>query len=122
MGVVLMKLFDSELKVMQVLWENGDTSAKDIAAVLGKQVGWSKTTTYTVIKKCIDKGAVSRTDPNFICHAEVSLDEAREYETDELIIRMYNGSADMLAASLLSSDRLSKEEIGRLKELVNKLR
>lgn len=50
MGVVLMKLFDSELKVMQVLWENGDTSAKDIAAVLGKQVGWSKTTTYTVIK------------------------------------------------------------------------
>lgn len=117
-----MKLFDSELKVMQVLWENGDTSAKDIAAALGKQVGWSKTTTYTVIKKCIDKGAVSRTDPNFICRAEVSLDEAREYETDELISRMYNGSADMLAASLLSSDRLSREEIDRLKELVRKLK
>ncbi|MDE7279131.1 MAG: BlaI/MecI/CopY family transcriptional regulator, partial [Oscillospiraceae bacterium] len=57
-----MKLFDSELKVMQVLWEKGDSSAKDIAASLADQVGWSKTTTYTVIKKCIDKGAVSRTD------------------------------------------------------------
>ena len=117
-----MKLFDSELRVMQVLWENGDSSAKDIAAALGKQIGWSKTTTYTVIKKGIDKGAVKRADPGFICHAEISIDEAREYETDELISRMYNGSADMLAASLLSSDRLSKEEIGRLKELVNKLR
>lgn len=117
-----MKLFDSELKVMQVLWENGDTSAKDIAAALGSQVGWSKTTTYTVIKKCIGKGAVSRTDPNFICHAEVSFNEAREYETDELISKMYNGSADMLAASLLSSDRLSRDEIQRLKELVNKLK
>lgn len=121
-GVIKMKLFDSELKVMQVLWENGDTSAKDIAAALGGQVGWSKTTTYTVIKKCIDKGAISRTDPNFICRAEVSLEDAREYETDELISKLYNGSADMLAASLLSSDRLSREEIQRLKELVNKLK
>lgn len=122
MGDTQMKLFDSELKVMQILWEKGDSSAKDIAAALAEQVGWSKTTTYTVIKKCIDKGAVSRTDPNFMCHAEVSLSEAREYETDELISKMYNGSADMLAASLLSSDRLSREEIQRLKELVNKLK
>ncbi|MCM1059044.1 MAG: BlaI/MecI/CopY family transcriptional regulator [Eubacterium sp.] len=117
-----MKLFDSELKVMQVLWENGDASAKDIAAALGRQVGWSKTTSYTVIKKCIDKGAVSRTDPGFMCHAEVTLEDARAYETDELISKMYNGSADMLAASLLSSDRLSSEEIARLKELIGKLK
>ena len=50
------KLFDSELKVMDILWKEGDTSAKEIAEKLNEQVGWSKTTTYTVIKKCIDKG------------------------------------------------------------------
>ncbi len=116
------KLFDSEIKVMEIIWAKSPVSAKDVSLIAAETIGWNKNTTYTVIKKCIDKGAVSRTDPNFICHAEVSLDEAREYETDELISRMYNGSADMLAASLLSSDRLSKEEIGRLKELVNKLR
>ena len=54
------KLFDSELKVMDILWKEGDTSAKEIAEKLNEQVGWSKTTTYTVIKKCIDKGAVGR--------------------------------------------------------------
>ena len=43
------KLFDSELKVMDILWKEGDTSAKDIAEILNRQVGWSKTTTYTVI-------------------------------------------------------------------------
>ncbi len=116
-----MKLFDSELKVMDVLWKNGDIAAKEIAKILGNDIGWSKTTVYTVIKKCIDKGAVSRTDPNFICHAEISREEARNYETDELISKMYNGSADMLVASLLNSDRLSSEEIKRLKEIVNKL-
>lgn len=117
-----MKLFDSELKVMNVLWDRGDTTAKDIAAILGKDVGWSKTTVYTVIKKCIDKGAVTRTDPNFVCHAEVTRESAREFETDELIDKLYNGSADKLVASLLSSDRLSAEEIGRLKEMVNSLK
>ncbi len=117
-----MKLFDSELKVMTVLWEKGDTSAKDIAEVLRRETDWSKTTTYTVIKKCIDKGAVSRTDPGFVCHAEVSREEAREYETEELISKMYGGSADMLVASLLGSKRLSSEEIDRLKKLVEDMK
>jgi len=117
-----MKLFDSELKVMKVLWDRGDTSAKEMAAVLLQEVGWSKTTTYTVIKKCIDKGAVSRIDPGFVCHAELTQDRVREYETEELINKMYNGSTDMLVASLLSSDRLSHKEIDNLKKLVDRLK
>lgn len=115
-----MKLFDSELKIMNVLWDNGDTPAKRIAEILLDETEWSKTTTYTVIKKCIDKGAVKRTEPNFICHAEITRQEAREYETEELINKMYGGSADMLVASLLDSKKLSREEIDRLKELVKK--
>ena len=39
------KLFDSELKVMEILWQDGDVSAKHIAEILSQQVGWSKTTT-----------------------------------------------------------------------------
>lgn len=50
-----LKLFDSERKVMEVLWDHGDLSAKELADRLKELVGWSKTTTYTVIKKCIDK-------------------------------------------------------------------
>ena len=45
------RLFDSELKVMETLWENGELSAKQIAELLRQQIGWSKTTTYTVLKK-----------------------------------------------------------------------
>lgn len=116
------KLFDSELKIMEILWRSGDTSARDIAEELGQTVGWSKTTTYTVIKKCVDKGAVSRSEPNFICRAEISRKEAQEYETAELIDKMYGGSADKLVASLLGSKRLSAKEIQDLKKLVEELK
>lgn len=115
------KLFDSELKVMELLWEQGAQSAKDIAAQLKEQVGWSKTTTYTVIKKCIDKGAILRQEPNFICQAVISRSQIQELETRELIDKHYGGSADLLVASLLSAHSLSPQEIQQLKELIQNL-
>ena len=57
------KLFDSELKVMDVLWKEGDVPAKHVADVLTKELGWNKNTTYTLIKRCIKKGAVNVLNP-----------------------------------------------------------
>ncbi|ADY55753.1 transcriptional repressor, CopY family [Syntrophobotulus glycolicus DSM 8271] len=121
MNSKLIKLFDSELKVMDILWNEGDTTAKRIAEILKEQVGWSKTTTYTVIKKCIDKGALERREPNFICHSLITKAEAQDLETTELINKMYDGAADQLVASILGRKNLSTEEILKLKQLVNDL-
>ena len=111
-------LFDSELKVMEVLWKNGDTSAKEIARQLGEVIGWSKTTTYTVIKKCIDKGAIERSDPGFICHALITKEAARERETMELVDKMFDGSSDLLVASLISGKKIGAEQLSRLRQLI----
>ena len=116
------KLFDSELRVLELLWEHGDLTAKQLAARLQTQVGWSKTTTYTVIKKCINKGATGRSEPGFICRALISRKEVQEAETNELIDKMYDGSSDKLIASLLGSKRLTAEEIQSLKKLVEDLK
>ena len=111
------KIFDSELKVLEILWEGGELSAKDVG-----QVGWSKTTTYTVLKKCVEKGLVEREEPGFRCRALVSRQEAQRQETRGLIDRMYGGSADRLVASLLDGRALSGEEIARLRTLVEELK
>ena len=115
------KLFDSELKVMEILWQEGDITAKQIAATLMEEVGWSKSTTYTVVKKCIDKGAIKRMEPNFVCRPVITKEQAQEFETTELINKMYDGAADQLVASILGRKNLSPEEIKRLKQLVNEL-
>lgn len=115
------KLFDSELKVMDVIWREGDIPAKQIAKILGEEVGWNVNTTYTLIKRCIGKGAVERIEPNFVCHALIAREEVQAAQTDELIDRVYGGSADMLFASLLSRKKLSPEQIAKLKKLVDEL-
>ena len=117
-----LKLFDSELKVMDVLWKEGDTTAKKISDILKEQVGWNVNTTYTLIKRGIGKGAIERIEPNFLCHALIPKEQVQELETTELINKVFDGSADLLFASLLNRRDLSSEEIQRLKQLVNDLK
>lgn len=116
------KLYDSELKLLEILWEKGELPAKDVAAEAAGQVGWSKTTTYTVLKKCVEKGLVERTEPGFLCRALITRQEAQRRETWGLIDRMYGGSPDRLVASLLDGKTLSGEEIVRLRQLVEELK
>ena len=115
------KLFDSELKVMGVLWREGDCTARHIADVLGQEVGWNVNTTYTLIKRCMAKGAIERTEPHFMCRALVEKSAVQEAETNELIDKIYDGSADKLFAALLGRKKLSAEQIERLKEIVGEL-
>ena len=115
------KLFDSELKILDILWEKGATTAKRLAEILAEQTGWSKTTTYTVIKKCIEKGAVGRKEPDFLCYAKISREQARETETAMLIDKMFGGRSDQLVASVLGQKKLSRKEIQGLKDLIKKL-
>lgn len=117
MGV---KLFDSELKVMNVLWKKGDKTAKEISNILKAETGWNMNTTYTVIKKCIAKGAIQRSEPGFLCHALIPKEAVQEAETDELIGKLFDGSVDKLFAALLGSKKLSAEQITRLKEFVDR--
>ena len=78
-------------------------------------------TTYTLIKRCIKKGAIARSEPNFMCHALIPKEEVQEAETDELIDKIYDGSVDKLFAALLGRKKLSAEQIRKLRQIVDDL-
>ena len=113
-----MKLFDSELKVMDVLCTNGDMPARQIAAILTESIGWNVNTTYTLIKRCIAKNAIERIEPGFLCHALVSK-QVQEEETQELIDKVFDGSADKLFAALVGGKRVSAEQLQKLRTLID---
>ena len=115
------KLHDSELKVMDVLWREGDRPARQIADTLAAEVGWNVNTTYTLIKRCMKKGAIQRTDPGFQCHALIPKEAVQAAETDELVGKLFDGSVDKLFASLLGRKDLSAGQIQRLRDIVREL-
>ncbi|MGN0773093.1 MAG: BlaI/MecI/CopY family transcriptional regulator [Candidatus Ventricola sp.] len=115
------KLFDSELKVMDVLWREGDLPAKAIARKLTEEIGWNVNTTYTLIKRCIAKQAIERSEPGFMCRALVSKEQVQQEETQELIDRVFDGSADKLFASLLGGRRVSREQLEQLRRMIDEM-
>ena len=117
-----LKLFDSERKVMEVLWDAAqDLPAREVARRLEQSVGWNKNTTYTVIKKCMAKGAIERSEPNFMCHALIPKEVVQEAEAEELIGKLFDGSPDKLFAALLDNQKLSREQIENLRRMVAEL-
>lgn len=116
------KLFDSEQKVMEVLWQGGNLHAGQIGRNPKRRNCWNRITTYTVIKKCIEKGTIERQEPKFFCKALITREQIQKAETNELINKLFDGSKMQFFSAFLSEDKLSKEEISELKELVNKLK
>lgn len=112
------KLFDSEAKVMQIIWANDPISAKDISLIAAQTIGWNKNTTYTVIKKLEAKGFIQREDPGFICTALVSQSQIQKIEATSLVRKVFGGSRKALFSALLEDEPLSEEEINELRKLI----
>ena len=112
------RLFDSELKVMEPLWADGPQTAGELAKKLAASCGWNRNTTYTVIKKLVDKGAVSRSDPGFVCTALITREDVQRRETDSLITRLFDGSKAQFLSAFLSEKDLTPAEAAQLKALI----
>ena len=103
------KLFDSEAKVMEILWDHGELPAREI----------NKNTTYTVIKKLEAKGFLRRDEPGFLCTALITREEARRTEARTLLHKVFGGSRKALFSALLEGETLSDDEIDQLRRLID---
>ena len=113
------RLPEGELNVMELLWSNKVLAAKDISKIIKEYIGWEKNTTYTYIKRLIDKGAITREDPGFLCRAAITKKQVQEIETSVLIKNLYNGSVATFIHDYFDGKSLSTEEILELNKVVS---
>lgn len=113
------KLFESEAKVMEIVWTKAPISAKDISLIAAETIGWNKNTTYTVIKKLEAKGFIKRDDPGFICTPLISQNQMQKVEITSLVKKVFGGSRKALFSALLEDEPLSDEEINELRKLID---
>ena len=114
------KLFDSELKVMELIWEGEPISAKSVSLLAADRYGWNKNTTYTVIKKLETKGMLHREEPGFVCTSLVSRDDVCRSETQGLIDKLFGGSRKALFSALLEDESISAEELDELRTMIER--
>jgi predicted transcriptional regulator len=114
----MQKLFDSEIKVMDIIWANEPISAKQVSLVAAEQIGWNKNTTYTIIKKLESKGYIKREEPGFICTSLISREDVCKAETRSLVEKFFRGSKKALFSALLEDEELSSDELDELRKMI----
>lgn len=112
------RLHEGELNIMELLWSNKVLAAKDIAKIIKDYIGWEKNTTYTVINRLIEKGAIKREDPGFLCKPMVSKRTVQNTETKALLDKVYNGSLSNFLVEYLKNQILSQSDIMELERII----
>lgn len=113
------KLYDSELKLMELLWNEPGLSAKALSVLAREKIGWNKNTTYTIITKLVDKGVIQRVEPGFVCMPLVTKEQVQYEEARELLDKLFDGSTKTLFASFLAGKKLSRLEVDELHQLID---
>lgn len=107
-------LSDSEMKFMNLIWDNAPINSTKLVKMVESSLGWKKSTTYTVIRRLSQRDILK--NENAIVSYLVKREEVQQVKGDEILGKMYDGSIKMFLASFLNKEKISKKEA---KELVN---
>ena len=111
------KIFESEYRFCLILWENEPISSAELAKLCAEKLGWSRTTTYTVIKRLSERGAVK--NENSVVTSLVSKEEVQAFEIDELLEKTFEGSLPAFVAAFAKTKKLSKEDIDEIQSMID---
>ena len=111
------KIFESEYRFCLILWENEPVNSTKLVSLCKDQLGWSKATTYTVIRRLAERGVLK--NENATVTSLVSKEQVQEAELEEFVDRTFEGSLPSFIAAFSRSKRLTEEEIAQLQALID---
>ena len=112
------KIFESEYRFCLILWENEPIKSTDLAKLCKEKLEWSKTTTYTVIKRLSERGVIK--NENAIVTSIVSKEEAQQSELEELMDKKFEGSLPAFIAAFGKRQALSDAEIEEIRRIIER--
>ena len=112
------KMFEGELKLMELLWANEGATAKELTLIAADKIGWNKNTTYTVIKKLVAKGAIKREEPAFICRSLIGREDVGREEAKTVLRSFFGGSVKAMLSSFMADGALAEEEAEELRRMI----
>lgn len=110
------KVFESEYRFLQILWEHEPVNSTLLVRLCKEALGWSKATTYTVIRRLSERGVVKNV--NAMVSSLVSQDEIQEAEIDELVEKTFNGSIPQFIAAFTRKKNLKEEELALIRKML----
>lgn len=107
------KIFESEYRFCLILWEHEPVTSMELVKLCRERLGWSKATTYTVIRRLSDRGVVK--SEKTVVTSLVSKEEAQSSRIDDMVDETFEGSMPSFIAAFSKNKRITKQEVDQLK-------
>lgn len=114
------KIFESEFQFCEILWENEPVNSTELVRLCKEKLGWSKATTYTVIRRLSERGAVK--NENTMVSSLISREEVQAYEINDLVQKRFRGSLPAFINTFAKHEKLSEADINELEKMISDYR
>ena len=114
------KLGAVEARFADLVWENAPIASRELARLCEQELGWKRTTTYTIIKRLGERGILK--NENGLVTSLVSKDEAQACEIDELVEKKFEGSLPTFIAAFTKRQDLSAHELDEVQQMIDRIR
>lgn len=117
------RLTDAEWAVMECLWEKEPRTGREASQWLGKRMGWTRSTSLTLLRRLEAKGAVAgeADGERKAFRPLIRREDAALRETESLLDRVYKGSLSLMVSSLTKKQPLRQEEIDELYSILRQM-
>ena len=112
------KIFDSELRFCEILWQHEPVKSSELVRLCADELGWKKSTTYTVIKRLTERGVVHT--ENAVVTALVGRQDMQNAESRAFVERNFRGSLPGFLSAFVGGRGLSTEEADELRRMIDK--
>jgi BlaI family transcriptional regulator, penicillinase repressor len=118
-----LKPTESELEILQILWEKGQCTVRDVHEILEKSKDAGYTTTLKLMQIMLEKGLVTRdaSSKTHIYRALLNQEKTQQHLVNKMIDNVFNGSAARLVMQALGNHSASKDEIDSIKQYLDQL-
>ena len=114
------KIHESEYRFCLIMWEHAPITAVELVKLCQDQLGWKRTTTYTVIKRLGERGVLR--NENGTITALVSKEVAQAREINEMVEEKFQGSLPAFVAAFARRQDISNEDLDEMQRMIDRIR
>ena len=114
------KIFESEYHFCLIMWEHEPVTTVELVKLSQERRGWKRTTTYTVIKRLVERGVLK--NENGTITSLVSKEQAQAREIDELVDEKFQGSLPAFVAAFTKRQDISSAELDEVQHMIDRIR
>lgn len=111
------RLYDGELRFLNIIWANEPVASGELVRLCQQELGWKKSTTYTMLKRLGEKGLLK--NENAVVTTLVSKAEVQSAESESVVQQTFDGSLPGFLVAFLGNKTISDEEAEAIKRLID---